>query len=231
MAGCNNTPKTLKLKPEQTRISGALGGFYAVVDKEYQVEEDWMFQAFNVEIERTSNSSPFNSSSTAPMGISRDGVNTHIGFGFELFDKDGNILKSYKPEDGHCDKDDIEHIINLSNGETYTLKCLIDNDEELLKKVVSFRILSVIQKDNSSPSSATNTNWDSVLDEYEKFVDNYITLYKKATAGDMSAITEYANCLESAEKLQEKLDNAQSSLTSAQLSRYTRITNKMLDAL
>lgn len=72
--------------------------------------------------------------------------------------------------------------------------------------------------------------WDKILDEYEKFVDQYIKLYKKAMAGDMSALSEYTKILEKAEKLSEQLAEAEDEMTPAQLNRYMKIVNKMAKA-
>lgn len=234
LAGCNNTPKVQTIKPLETTINGALSNYYRVVDKDYPLEDNWMFKAINVEIECISDNLPFDPEYTAPLGVSRSELTTNIGFGLELLDKSGNVVKTYKPDDGHCSRDDIDYIIDLSKGESYTMECNIDDDEDLLKRITSFRILSASKgysTKNNTQSVSNSNDWDSVLDEYEKFVDNYIRLYKKAMSGDMSALTEYADYLESAEKLQTKLTNAQSTLTSAQLSRYTRITNKMVNAI
>jgi hypothetical protein len=81
-----------------------------------------------------------------------------------------------------------------------------------------------VEKQSSSSGSG---DWDSVLDDFEDFVDSYVKLYKKAMDGDMSAISEYPGVLSKAESLSNKLSNAESDLTSAQLSRYTKILNKM----
>ena len=76
----------------------------------------------------------------------------------------------------------------------------------------------------SSKSSSSSNDWDSVLKEYEKFVNKYAKLYKKAIAGDMDALSEYAEYLESAERLQKKLDGAKNDLSVAQAKEFNRIT-------
>ena len=78
--------------------------------------------------------------------------------------------------------------------------------------------------------STSSTNWDEVLDDYEEYVDKYISLMKKASNGDLSAMTEYVTFMEKAEKLSDKLDKAESEMTSAQLKRYVEITQKMTNA-
>jgi DNA-binding ferritin-like protein len=74
-------------------------------------------------------------------------------------------------------------------------------------------------------------NWDKLLDEYEKYVDQYIKTYKKAMQGDMTALGEYVKLAEKAQKLAEKLENAEDEMTPAQMKRYIKITEKMANAL
>lgn len=82
-----------------------------------------------------------------------------------------------------------------------------------------------------SGNNASGNNWDALLDEYEKYVDKYVSFYKKAMSGDMSAMTEYVSLLEKAEKLSSQLETSQSEMTSAQMKRYLKITEKMTNAL
>ncbi len=79
--------------------------------------------------------------------------------------------------------------------------------------------------------SADGEDWDSVLDEYETYCNKVVALAKKAKAGDMSAMTEYASLLESAESLQKKLENASSNLSAAQVARLNKIAQKMATAM
>ena len=74
-------------------------------------------------------------------------------------------------------------------------------------------------------------DWDKILNEYEKYVDQYIKTYKKAMNGDTSAMTENLKIAEKAQKLAEKLENAEDEMTTAQLKRYAKITEKMTKAL
>lgn len=81
-----------------------------------------------------------------------------------------------------------------------------------------------------SESSATGENWDQVLNEYEKYVDKYISLVKKAANGDLTALAEYPSLMSQAEKLSKKLSKAKGSLTTAQWNRYQKILQKMTKA-
>ena len=86
------------------------------------------------------------------------------------------------------------------------------------------------ENNESSSSESSSNDWDSVLDEYEKYVDEYISMYKKAMAGDVSALSSYIGLLESAEKLSDKLDDAEDDMTTSQMNRYMKITQKMTSA-
>jgi hypothetical protein len=84
--------------------------------------------------------------------------------------------------------------------------------------------------DSADKPTDNSSNWDKVLGDYDKFADQYIKLFKKAQAGDMSALSEYSSVLEKAEKLSSQLENAGSDLTSAQLAKFTKIQTKIANA-
>ena len=99
------------------------------------------------------------------------------------------------------------------------------------EKVSSSSSRSSSSSYNSSSSKSSSKNWNKVLDEYEKFVDQYIKTYKKAMNGDLSAMGEYANLLEKAEELEDDLADAEDELTTAQMNRYMKITEKLSNAI
>lgn len=91
-----------------------------------------------------------------------------------------------------------------------------------------------IESDNDSSSSkaaaSSSTDWDDVLDRYERYVDKYISVMKKAQNGDLSALQECASLLDEANELSDKLASAKSDMTAAQVARYTKIMSKMASA-
>lgn len=90
---------------------------------------------------------------------------------------------------------------------------------------------STVDDDNNYSSNDDGSeDWDSILDSYEDYVDKYISLAKKAASGDADAISEYAELAEEAQELSSKLSKARSDLSSSQLSRYTKISQKMAQA-
>ena len=63
------------------------------------------------------------------------------------------------------------------------------------------------------------------------FVDKYIALLKKVQAGDMSvSMEEYMSYMEKAQAIAEKLDDVRDDISSAQLNRYMKISQKMASA-
>ena len=98
-------------------------------------------------------------------------------------------------------------------------------EEEEEEEIISTSPTSPINSDSSG-----SKQWDKVLDDFEKYVDQYISLLKKSKSGDLSAMTEYVSFLEKAEKLEKDLDRAEDELSASQLQRYLKITQKMTNA-
>jgi len=82
----------------------------------------------------------------------------------------------------------------------------------------------------TSTKKAGSGNWDSLLDSYDKYITQYIALMKKANAGDMSAMTEYASMMEKATEFAEKLENASDNLSTAQAARFLKLQTKLANA-
>lgn len=85
--------------------------------------------------------------------------------------------------------------------------------------------------DEEEPASSDGEDWDSLLDSYEEYVDMYISLLKKASAGDLSAVSEYADYLNKAQEFSKKLENSTDEMTVSQVARLSKITQKMLQAV
>ncbi|WP_052180796.1 DUF6591 domain-containing protein [Alistipes sp. ZOR0009] len=82
----------------------------------------------------------------------------------------------------------------------------------------------------TTAETASSENWDDVLNSYEEYIDQYIKLMKKANAGDMSAVSEYPAMMDKANELGEKLQNASTTLTTEQMSRFTELQTKLTNA-
>ena len=82
----------------------------------------------------------------------------------------------------------------------------------------------------SEEKTSSSNDWDSILDDYETYIDKYIKLYKKAKNGDMDALTEYPALLDKAQSLADKLSKAQSDFKPAQASRFLKLQQKLANA-
>ena len=91
--------------------------------------------------------------------------------------------------------------------------------------------LPEIEETEVETVSVSGEDWDKILDEYESYCTKLVAAAKKAKAGDVSVMAEYASLLESAESLQKKLENASSSLSVAQATRMNKIAAKMAQAM
>ncbi len=84
---------------------------------------------------------------------------------------------------------------------------------------------------SSVAAASSSSDWDSILDSYEKYVNEYITVYKKVQAGDASAYSQLASLMEKYQKLAKQLENASDELTSSQLARLEKINAKLAKAI
>lgn len=80
-------------------------------------------------------------------------------------------------------------------------------------------------------AASSSSDWDSILDSYEKYVNEYIAVYKKVQAGDTSVYSKMASLMEKYQKLAEQLENASDELTSSQLARFQKINAKLAKAI
>lgn len=80
-------------------------------------------------------------------------------------------------------------------------------------------------------SSKSSNNWDSLLDDFENYVDDLISIAKKVKAGDPSVMLEYNDVMKDAQKLSGQLAKAKGTMTSAQLSRYNKLVEKYSKAV
>lgn len=80
-------------------------------------------------------------------------------------------------------------------------------------------------------ASSSASDWDSILNSYEKYVNEYIAVYKKVQAGDTSAYSKMASLMEKYQKLAEQLENAKDEMTASQLARLHKINAKLAKAI
>lgn len=147
-------------------------------------------------------------------------VGGHVKVTFVYTPMDDKVKKELAKKIYSCYID-----LTLEEDEMESTTTMSDNEVDFTETEVD-----EAEVDESNVKSTSSTNWDKVLDEYESYVNQYIALMKKAKNGDMSAVSEYPQMLEKAQRVAEKLEDADDAMTAAQMARYTQITNKMAQA-
>lgn len=232
-AGCAGNMEVI---PENETVSGPLGEYFSIVYRTYKIDDG----SINVEFKRIADGLPAPWNEDIPLGYGARHAEPELTI--EFLDKDKDIVST---DDTNIiwDMDDLESLVGLNVGETSTITFSTEK-----KRIKSFRIKStfeyhepssdiVISDDSESDSSedyspagtpaAQSSEWDELLEQYDDLVDSYIATYKKAMAGDMSAMTEYSSFLEKAQEISEKLNSASASMTAEQMKRYLEITKRM----
>ena len=161
--------------------------------------------------------------------------------GTSLFDEIGikeeetSKLKKFLTTGKEGDEETFTFTGNMANKDLY--KKIMEKATNIsLNDVTLYVEPTYTATDDNSSSSDTeeedeevadgDNNWDELLDSYEEFVDEYISLMKKAQDGDMDAISEYTTYMQKAQKLGEKFSKAQGNMSTEQWARYTQILNK-----
>jgi hypothetical protein len=173
-----------------------------------------------------------------------DGYNLDFKDFYAIFkDKNGQPIKDDIGDDVKAHFYNIDDLMHLPIGERVKLPLgyyLPNNDvkKNILSNAVTFDIYCKVMKEkpkfeNSSDENFENSsdeNWDAVLKSYEDYIDKCIKLAKKASSGDISAISEYAGILEKAEELQTQLEKASGDLSAAQASKLLKLQTKLANA-
>ncbi len=239
IASCGSKKTEQTVNPMTTSILGPAGDVFEVVDKPrtLSVKDNYSFN-LSVSVKRTA-----------------EGSVENLEWGLELLDENDEVIVSDEDIMFIDGKDTLE---GIKVGDVGTLKFPLhyNVEESDVKKITKFRVTSKAKKDWGSSSvaeaeeiggeeivadevaadagassSSGSEDWDKILDEYEKYCDKTVALAKKAKAGDISAMTEYASLLETAESLQKKLEKAGNDLSAAQAARLSKIAAKMANAM
>ena len=88
----------------------------------------------------------------------------------------------------------------------------------------------VSSSDYPDNTTSSTSNFDELMESYENYVDQYISLLRKAKNNDLSALSEYPAMLQKAQDLQSKIENAKGDLSSAQLSKFIKLQEKIAKA-
>ncbi len=241
-----SSEQELTVKPKTTEIKGDLGDYFEVVDKDYKIpmDENSLNQLITVEIRRKDKDFPFDVNKINPFGTNGS-EEYHVGFGIEFLGDNGPIDVKNATEGGMggpYSSEDVSSLFKLKKGESGFIRWTVDKIENLK----NFQITSALQKENSSSSSvspnseneslngsiSSDSDIDKMLDDYENYVDQYIVYVKKASEGDMTALSEYPSLMEKANQLQSSLQEAQNNnnFSADQMKRMVSIQQKMTNA-
>ena len=86
------------------------------------------------------------------------------------------------------------------------------------------------ESSETTEEASGSEDWDELLSSYEEYVNKYISFMKKATKGDMSAMSEYPALLEKAQEYCDQLKDAKNDMSASQLAKYNKITSKLTKA-
>ena len=257
MFSCNEKPKMLK--PVSSTIKGPLNGCFEVVLKDYQIIgnhvnveflrtndcqiepqvvaeflDDFGTVVATSSVDVTSNQDDFKfllankvgESSAVAFAVGNSSP-TQVRFSSSLLGMEDNEIQEETLEAEELLEDTLEQEFDIVSEEVIKVEEeaveIIEDEEDENEDIIE-------DTPTQSVSSSSNKDWDKILDDFESYVDHYISLLKKASSGNLSAMTDYAIALEKAEKLEKDLNAAQDEMTNAQMKRYLRITKKMTDA-
>lgn len=235
LCACSGIPKEREVTVSNVDISGFINSYVKVVDGTYKFTADDDKAYISVKLELTDK----------PDIEFHQGINgklrlTAIGDNGVVFD-----TGSYGFESGYNELTKIEELLKGDIGNTKTIAFAWDylgSQDEIRKSIftnaVSFELVDtrfesgdngtrITESSSKSSAKSDSKNWDKILDEYEKYVESYAKLIKKASSGDVSAMTESAKMLEHAQNLDEKFKDAKDDMSASQLKRYMEITTKM----
>lgn len=259
LASCKG--ESAPIKPESTSLEGNLSTYYEVVDKEYTFAEDGTLTLDIKKIKDNFPEPWHTGLkySYPPSDSTEYSLVFEITFLDEKGNIVGSALFNYAQAQALAElKNGDSTKLQLFKGEMFSEHQINDDTRE---KAVTFRVSGKVVRGEGSPSSsssevteattettdasseisteeATEDNsssssedYDAVLDEYEEYTKNLVSMVKKLNAGDMSVYADYMGLVENMTSLDKKLANAKKEMTNAQAARFLRIQAKYLKAL
>lgn len=230
----SDIPKEKEVTVSNVEMSGYAAPYLKVVDGTYTFTQDGKNPSISVKFELVKKpTEEFFDKAWAKFVLNPIGKNGSIyDLGFSKFEaKDSEAQKLKELLSGN---------VGGTKNVVFTCGSLISDEvlSSIFQTAETFEIIdeAFTNEKNSTADGDTllggygSNDWDSILDEYEEFVDDYIATLKKAASGDMDAIQESSSLMEKAESLSNRLENAKADLTSAQQSRFLKIQNKMVNA-
>lgn len=176
-----------------------------------------------------------------------DGFSVFPPLSLYFLDEDKEEINSSRLTLSNADEDAIIAELKKSKpGEieiTYKGDFYPSSYNDIFKKVRYLQIQSAVLSDGSKSSTSSfeaeddsesgdsSNNWDSILDDYEGYVDELVSLLPKIKSGDQSALTDYSSVSAQCVELCEDIQNEKSDMSSTQLARFNKILNKYTRAV
>lgn len=176
----------------------------------------------------------------------------YTGLNLDVFDKNGQPIAGVDKISCYSGHDVVDKILTLKSGETGWVKFIkrkgkfeeenvIENWEQLsISSEIGFVKVYEEEEDdeytNSSGSTISSSEFDQTLDEYEKFINDYIKILKKAKKAEddpmavMSIMSDATSMMQNAEKLGEKLSENEGDLSVDQAARLLKLQLKLSKA-
>lgn len=198
------------LKAAQTEIKGDLKGCYEVVDRNYKVKfstTSYGYDFVNVELKRTDKKLPYDRKDVVIYPEAEESSAHYCaGFGIEVLDADGEVLCKTSANATPYSWDEMTAALQLLPEETSTIGF---NFERIPKNAASFRVTSLVQKNDerkTEAAAAAATTKTTSEPKKEKKEMSEKSLLEEA-ADDTKAMLKVADeALELTGKMLELLD-------------------------
>ena len=147
----------------------------------------------------------------------------------ELSNIEASVETDEDDENSSVDEEtSVEETENLSD-----TKNSMESENKVSKVSSKNEDTEDLDNNSSEVPSTSGNNWDSLLDEYEKCVNELVPLVKKLKEGDTSVLDEYESAKDNALKLKALLTKAKGngSMTKKQAARLALVSVKLGKAI
>lgn len=243
---CQRKPKTnQKIRPVSISVGGDLAGYLQIVNNEYDVASPYALNlnlSFKVKAIKPINPSDIKNKDVIITAVILDNSGTPIpGIQFNS-NSDDELLSLLKKGSG-------EEIIQLSavfledldfnNIKSFSVSSTIKTKEKedavnsnSQDSTASNQDTSTLADNSNTDNNELTSNYDQLLDTYEKNTNDYIKLVKSMQKDDAGAVIDnYTQVLQSSLDLQQKLKTVKSKLTNKQANRLIHIELKLANAM
>lgn len=220
-------------------INGPFSESFEVTNAVLKISDQAFGTKLLVEVKRTSDILPVNVDDTDLCGTS-SGKSTEWCLSADILGESNLPIMTNLDIYG---RDPFVKALTLKENETIWLEFSVGYGDELEKEPLKAKrikltsstkqneVSSLSVSKSEEVSKESNEDWDAYLKSYEKYIDQYVSLMKKAQSGDMSVMLEYAEMLENIEELQGKMDVVKGELSASQLAKFTKLQYKMVEGM